>query len=98
MTRLNRTFSVNKVKRPKFSGMLRLPRLSISSPWINAGKTFFFIIIHFWIVTFSALAIRIGNSFLPCFIFQIFNFNHSELLSPDKKKFKIFFVIFGLEK
>ena len=34
---LNRTFSVNKVERP-LTRMLRMPRWSIESPWINAGK------------------------------------------------------------
>ena len=40
MTRLNRTFSVNKVERPPSSSLLRWrPMSSISSPWIHTGKT-----------------------------------------------------------
>ena len=39
MTRLKRTFSVNKVERAPSSSVLRcLPPMSISSPWIHTGK------------------------------------------------------------
>ena len=38
MTRLNRTFSVNKVERAPTKVLRCLPPMSISSPWIHTGK------------------------------------------------------------